>query len=292
MPPTLTKPLTISVPRSTATSPTNPMITAPQGRFRFTLTGFSCERETRDHLFEADGKGDEVYFLLDRAFVDENYNVIDRRRIRTVNFGDVNRPPGPPRVQAGTRSSLGGIRTGDTYPTSEPWRLTAPPTADQIPWNLGEFDLRRGGGAALFIVSLWEWDGDEGVRRVFHDRIDSYWKGVGSPEARASRAGSSAESFFLDLRHDRPVSDHLIDQVLDGRDYPIGLAYRAGWRRAPGERDYLYHCPCFMVMTYDEALRVTRTSNGRGLGVLDFAAEDWARNVGRYTFHVLVEKIG
>jgi hypothetical protein len=59
---------------------------APRGRFRFTLTGFTCERETTDHILEVDDKGDEVYFLLDRAFVTATGQTSDLRRIGRYRF--------------------------------------------------------------------------------------------------------------------------------------------------------------------------------------------------------------
>lgn len=262
---------------------------APQrvarGRFRFTLTGFTCERETNDHILEVDGKGDEVYFLLDRAFVDANFNVLDRRRIRSVNFGDINNPPGPARVQAGSRSDRGGLRSGDHHPTSEPWRLLSPPAEDRIPWLLGEFDLAHGEGAAVFILSLWEWDGNEDLQAFYNQRLDGWWA---SFQPQSERTTDSAQQ-FANVRNNAIFINSIPEQFTSGaRDYPIGLR-RGGW---DNNVPFYNYCPVTLVMNYEEALRISQTSNGRDLGVIDATMEDWFVNVGRYTFHIKVERVG
>src|SRR5215203_3459170 len=47
-------------------------------RFRVTMTGFTVNRQTNDNIFEADGKGDEVFVLAEVAQYD-SYWLYDRQ---------------------------------------------------------------------------------------------------------------------------------------------------------------------------------------------------------------------
>src|SRR3954471_19180265 len=115
------------------------------GRFRVTLTGFTVNRQSDDNILESDGKGDEVYIIAELAQYDSYWeygrrpglsqdhilinlggnngfhgrgNLTLRRSLTSVVMGDVNNQNNPPRIQAGSASNLGGLRTGDRFPAN------------------------------------------------------------------------------------------------------------------------------------------------------------------------------
>ena len=133
--------------------------TADEGRFRVVLCGWKCLRESVDHALEVDGKGDEVWLTIRLQVPGQEKPVV----IRTKTMGDVNDKSG--RVQAGSRSDKGGIKTGDVFP-SEPF---APPAAlpitgwtaesqPNLPFVLWEGTLTEGQSALDLEVSIWEDD--------------------------------------------------------------------------------------------------------------------------------------
>jgi hypothetical protein len=130
------------------------------GRFRVTLTGVTCVTETADDILERDGKGDEIYLSVATREYDAQKQVRSSRRIKSVIYGDVNRPGTTGWVQAGSRSDRGGIRSGDTFPTLEPWNVSGPLQDDRLPLRLWEGPLSTDGSAAYVALSLWEWDND------------------------------------------------------------------------------------------------------------------------------------
>lgn len=81
-------------------------------KFQIVICGWKCVKETIDHILQVDGKGDEVWGAVRfQEPSDANSTVV-----RTKTMGDVNNKPG--RVQAGSRSSKGGIKTGDQFPAT------------------------------------------------------------------------------------------------------------------------------------------------------------------------------
>jgi hypothetical protein len=167
-------------------------------RFRVTLTGFTVNNQTEDNVLEMDGKGDEVYVLTEVAQYDSylqkpntlpgaiirlgdndslrgNGYLTDRRSLVSVLMGDVNNQNNPARIQAGSASTLGGLRTGDRFPTNEPWRMSGPPSANRLPMSLWEGEL-RGRDLVVIVPTIWEWDGgNQQLRTQFTEEIDRYF---------------------------------------------------------------------------------------------------------------------
>lgn len=131
-----------------------------QGTFRLELTGFTVNRETYDTLTEGDGKGDEVFIKTSAARVDMRPGYGETRvepPADTKVFGDIN--GFPDRIQAGSRSAQGGLKTTD------PVNLSNTPT---LPLTLWEGKLVQGRDGALIAPMIWEWDGDGTHSTVDH----------------------------------------------------------------------------------------------------------------------------
>jgi hypothetical protein len=248
------------------------------GRFRVTLTGFTVNRQTSDNILESDGKGDEVFILADVAQYDNyfQYSLYDRFNrtpsviplvapLGTYNdliirggqvvrhsftsavMGDVNGHGAPSRIQAGSASSLGGLRTGDRFPTNEPWNLTIAWQADRPPMLLWEGELRRGQDLAVIIPSIWEWDG-------------------GNPQLRA-QYGAEITRFFTDQvyqNHTFSALSFIGGDAFGAGDRPIGMVGRNTW------------APQGLLLNFDNAQWAsTNLPSPLGTGVVEihYAAE-------------------
>ena len=245
----------------------SPPPAADEGVFRVTLTGFTVHGETHDHLFEADGKGDEVYILADVAQYDSHRqsasrpgrsdqliagrisgeglqgrsNVVLRRSLASVLMGDVNNLTDPPRVQAGSRSRLGGLRTGDRFPTNEPWVMSDKPQADRLPMLIWEGGLRRGAGLVIIIPSIWEWDGGNPRLRSTYSQYVNYHLAQ----------GTYRDSGFTWMAFEG-------GDIAGAGDRPIGLLNSTTW------------IPQALTLTFETAERAAATSpSGLGTGVVE-----------------------
>jgi len=235
------------------------------GRFRVTLTGFTVNRQTEDNILETDGKGDEVFILADVAQYDRytqdlpgipgaatrlgyndnlhgGGNVTLRRSLVSVVMGDVNNQNNPPRIQAGSASSLGGLRTGDRFPTNEPWILSSEPTADRPPMLLWEGELRRGRDLVTIVPTVWEWDGgNAALRQQFAAEIDSYFSYV-------TRTDQNRGYVWRGLTG--------VD-IFGAGDRPVGMLANGYW------------FPQALMLNFDVAQRAATTSpNDTGTGVV------------------------
>ncbi len=133
--------------------------------FRVGINGFICDKETIDNALEMDGKGDEIAFTW--SVVSSSSNTGGH----SVVFGDINGHP--ERIQAGSRSPKGGIKTNDFAPTRIDGTVPGPlgfPLPNVLPaWSsvpappfpliLWEGELSAG-ETIVVLPLIWEMDGD------------------------------------------------------------------------------------------------------------------------------------
>ncbi len=235
-------------------NPTAPVRQDDTGRFRVTLTGLTVNRQTDDNVLETDGKGDEVFVLAEVAQYDRytqdgplagvatrlDYtnnlhgggNVTLRRSLVSVLIGDVNNQNNPPRIQAGSASSRGGLRTGDRFPTNEPWIMRGEPTTDRPPMLLWEGELRRDRDLVIIVPTVWEWDGGNvALRQQFTEDIDSYFSYI--TRTNQNRGYVWRSDGRGHLRRGRPSGRH----VRSGSRYlgPAGLNPQPRYCAARGD---------------------------------------------------------
>ena len=229
------------------------------GRFRVTLTGFTVNQQSSDNILESDGKGDEVFFIIDSARYDgytdrggrtsifaplsvdttlrPNGNLTERKSLQSVVLGDVNFQNNPPRIRAGSASQVGGLRTGDRYPTNEPWNVSGALRTDRLPMLLWEGELTAERDLVVLIPTIWEWDGgNTEMRASYTDSANSYL--------------TTSYQTFWDLRG---------QDLFGAGDRPIGLLQNAnGW------------LPRGLFLTFPTAQRAATTSpSGYGTGVVE-----------------------
>ena len=252
-------------------------------RFRVVLTGFTVNRQTHDHLFETDGKGDEIYALVELAQYDgyaaglDVYNpfyvaspinhratgeLLLRRSPVSLVAGDTS-GDFPGRLTGGSANGArGGLRTGDRYPTNEPWSYGGEAHADRLPMLVWEGELRRGRDLLVIVPTLWEWDG-------------------GNPELRARFTQKAQDFFTFNAREGTgfPFVQFVGGDIFTAGDRPVGLI---------GE-DW---APRLLLMTYEGATNAaTRSLSGMGAGVLAVQLVEWRRRSEDYTLYLRVERL-
>lgn len=170
---------------SAPSAPVSVVVPRWHGRYRISVLGFKVERETRDDPLETDGKRDEVYLRAavaergpdgelvgsltqHQSYVHGDVNAEDWRLANSPNY----------RIKAGSASALGGLKTGDGYPSATPWqRTTADNFARSFPLLLWEGELWQGQNTVQVALHLWETDQRPGQNLPSYDSF--------SPEATA-----------------------------------------------------------------------------------------------------------
>lgn len=135
-----------------------------RGRVEIYFNYFKCLNPTTDDMFEADGKGDEVYFTFLYAVADSSGRTKSRGKVTTKTYGDRNGFPG--RIKAGSLSEKGGIKRGDLIlAQSQP-----DDTLLTVGFDRPVYGSRKGKGTLLLDTRLengdfitlfpivWEWD--------------------------------------------------------------------------------------------------------------------------------------
>lgn len=250
----------------------------PAHRYRVTINGFKADVETWDHAFEVDGKGDEVYFDVQTTLTTRDgmthYDARNTSRVMgdTEGFSY--------RVEAGSRSTNGGIKSGDRFPSSTPWtQLTAPTTSrDYPPYEVWEGDLRANCDAITISPSLWEWDGGGDA---YNDWI-SWANNLSSNLSKRSDKlfGNGAQVWF-DLV-DMGLSSAAALPIGSAGDKPIGT------KEANGVTSFQ---PQLLVLD-QQAAEILLASEpiglGKGVTSLTYAGDS---GHGKYTMYLQVERV-
>ena len=134
------------------------------GKYRVTLVGFRVNHETYDTPLETDGKGDEIRLSTSVQELGPNGEYVGAARtVTTPVYGDVNNFSS--RVQAGSRSDKGGLKTGDTYPANvDPAVRHEEPRGDRLPLLLWQGELQTGKNGVAIAPTVWEIDSGDVLR--------------------------------------------------------------------------------------------------------------------------------
>jgi hypothetical protein len=133
----------------TATTAADPL----HGRYRVSLTGFTVQSQTYDHLLQIDGKGDEVFLATHVMQFDTTSTslVVNNEVLTSKVYGDIS--GFSYRVKAGTAGLTGGLVSGNEFPPPKSLVGTG-----GLPMVLWEGELVQGRGAVLIVPTIWEWD--------------------------------------------------------------------------------------------------------------------------------------
>ncbi len=272
-----------------ALAATNVYNSPKQAKFRVTLNGFAVNQETWDHAFEVDGKRDEVYVRYDTRLVNSEATTLLSSNNRTKVMGDTN--GFSDRVQAGSASSLGGLKTGDAFPNSTPWARSGDIMFDRPPIKLFEGTLTEGKTGVAITPTIWEWDGGTDMFNSWGQLIVDNGPEIAQAVANfingPSVPGTPSQGDFIktNLETGLPALFELASGITgQAKDRPIGLT--------PTEGGYDFNSKS-LVLTYETATLATQNDLGAGgLGVLAIPFEDSADiGSGQYTAYVQIERI-
>ena len=216
------KPAPVQIQPQT-TAPATQTSPAPHtGKYRVVISGLRVNHETRDDMWQRDGKRDEVYVaafvrLQSGPYTDpitgrNTFELHNHGFVKSMVHGDVNGIGN--RIQAGTASDLGGIRTGDIVPSGQDPAVPSsrPPSTTTFPVNVWEGTLDNGKILRIH-PTLWEWDGETGIY--------NHWQ-VSMEDAYINHAASSDYNSVDQVLSQGNVM--VIDNV-SGHDHPIGMSY-------------------------------------------------------------------
>ena len=268
------------------TAPAGPAAAAARtGRFRVTLNGFTVNRQTFDHALDADGKSDEIFFLNKVALYRKDAGGQIRVRFLPIIdsriMGDVNGQTG--RVRAGSASGQGGLRTGDRFPSQEPWARAEEPRVDTLPMLLWEGELTKGEAWVKIVPTIWEWDNGDRHLRARWDSNTEHW--LNSPHDPELTVPPTPLVYPLSLLGGAGASRSAAWHAFGtAEDRPVGMKKD---RRGAELFD-----PTWLVLTFENATRaVSEVQSTKGVGIVEIPYTDSDEFNGDYTLYLQVERL-
>jgi hypothetical protein len=193
------------------------------------------------------------------------------------------------RVQAGSRSDKGGLKSGDAFPDSTPWDRTGSSImADHPPMLLFEGTLVQGETGVSITPTIWEWDGATDILQSWGATISE--NGPKITQATANIIKGSTDD-------DKVIQTNLEMGLPAAFDLLSDIAGRAQDRAVGGvptnqDKDFKFE-PQTLVFTYDKAVLATQNNPfGRGVGVIEVSYTDPPDQIGNYTLYIQIERVG
>jgi hypothetical protein len=270
--------------------------TAARGMYRITINGFAANTETWDHAFEVDGKRDEVFLLSEVRMVNNREQTLlvshpMSRVMGDINHNDWRYPASGYRVLAGSASNLGGIRTGDRFPSSMPWVRTASILPDRPPMLVFEGELVQGENGIILAPMAWEWDGSPMFLQGWLTAVQDNAPAIARAVTMFINRGSGDGNYIQDaLALGLPAVGNLVRGIFgQAGDRMIGLNEKT--RDQQGNISYIGK-PQAIVLNYDLAELAIIQNFGKGPGVLELQYRDHADiGAGWYTLYVQIARI-
>ena len=256
---------------------------AAVGRYRVVINGFDVTAETWDDALEWDGKHDEVFVAAKVVVMNSAGQELYESQPRSLTMGDINNQNN--RVQAGTASPLGGLRTGDAFPTGTPWIQATPPspTRNSPPLKIWEGDLVQGDTVATITPGIFEEDsGGTDLYTAWTQWANNLYTKL-RPKLADLLGPTSSVLKVTDIGLDIFVGLTEITGINGTR--PIGM------HKPEGATTYQYDPPV-LKLTYDTAEYIINSEPaGHGRGVLAFTYQDDPALRGNYILYVQVERV-
>lgn len=249
--------------------------------YEVTLEGFTVFNESWDHVFEVDGKRDEVYIYSDVRFIDQAGNQLLRTESQSNIMGDTN--GFPYRVRAGSASSRGGLKTGDNFPSNPPWIRQGDLSPNRPPMLLwaGELNNDR---AVIITPTIWEWEGGTDLFNEWGRSLVENGPAIVAATMNiiAAMNGTSlpTDAIKSSLETGLPALYRLTNHILgQARDRPIGMVQ---------EGDKYVFKPQSLVMNEKVAKLVVTNDFGYGPGIVMMRYKDADRLAGHYLLYLKI----
>lgn len=270
-------------------------------KYRLVALGVRALKQSTDDLLDMDGKADEIYVASVAHVTTRTFGTTTVAQAVGTTYGDVgssNNFPG--RVQAGTASGSGGIRTGDLVPLS--LDLSAPagsPNSLGFPLLLWEGALDPNAMVVVF-PTIWEDDNNKGpfggwqteMTRLITAGYDHPTQVTDIAAVRDADALGPAVLSGGWWRCVDPLSASAANPAhctLAGRDRPLGL-----YLVVPAAQDEALKVP-FVLLTrsaIDKALASPPPRTGAAPGVIVVPFHDTGTvSTAMYELYLRVERI-
>lgn len=262
----------------------------PAGKYRVVINGFTVTAETWDDALEWDGKRDEVFLATSIILKNRNGDTVYSDQPTSPPIGDTNNQPG--RIQGGSASPLGGIRSGDAFPHASPWFRSIPLSVirNWPPCTVWEGDLTSGDNVLFVTPTIWEWDPGQSMIQGWvdwHQQIDAQF-GQKAKEIVSGVWPLTAPVFdAVSLGIQTAATMFVNGPVGSSGSRPIGFRSDPA---AAGKYDFN---PWVLTLTYELAEQLVMSQPaGLGPGVLAFRYDEAPYFRGDYTLYVQIEKVG
>ena len=260
-------------------------VNAMRGRFRVTLNGFKVNRQTNQGLLSPwDAVTFHPAWQMVNAAGEQPSSRPHRQATSTIGSVPENR------VQGGTATTRGGLKTGDGFPTQTPWQRTAPINGHHGPATIPptvyfEGEIIQHTNAAYLIPTIWVANGPSDM-----DFVGSYQWQINHDLPALGRAVANI------IRGPQPLrlESYLRPGDSMGLRISLRLALGVPQKRPIGlqpERDQFGFIPQVLVLTYDSAEFMSRTDFGKGIGVVPVRYVDPESFAGDYTLYFQVERM-
>jgi hypothetical protein len=273
---------------------------AASGKFRVTINGFRVDAATRDHILDIDGVGDEVFVSANVIVLDSTQGLttptstIESRVYGEQRFDLISREPvWRDRWRAGTGTQHGGLRSGNSAPSVQPWKRLVEPMPENLPLELWCGTLTEGRNAAVIVPSIWEWDG---VSSTFGDWMgwaDTAASTLAADEHFNKLVGTTGSMItnLATLGLGLVVSLEETGLIGGERDRPIGVR-----RSATRPKTFEFTPTHAFVVNYRTADFSTRENaagavGGVAPGIYRLQFIDDPFYQGRYSLYVQIERI-
>lgn len=254
-----------------------------RGTYRVTFMGFTVNHASNHGLLQ---HHDAVTFFPDVR----TYSTSGRQRnfIQGGRTNIIGRNP-PNRVQGGSAGPSGGLLTGDGYPTQTPWVRTVPDSTGAPgtipPTVYFENEIAQNTDAAVIIPDIWTTDGfdDRALRNHYLDELNRSRPAVGR-----AVVGMLTRAPRLELgNYLRPGAALGIGSTVS---VPLGVPQERPIGVQPVGTGFGF-TPQVLVLTYDSAEFIIRTSFGFGRGIVPVRYVDPPGFDGDYTLFLKVERM-
>jgi hypothetical protein len=276
-----------------------PSLAPLAGKFRVSIDGFTVNSQTRDHILDVDGVGDEVFVSVNVIVADSARNLVTpQATLESKVYGEKRRDitgkfVWPDRSAFGSGTRMGGLKSGNIVPNKEPWKRTAQPSAFYMPMEVWCGTLTQGQNAVVIVPSIWEWDGVSSTFGEWVNWANSLVNDLAKNKAFMALIGKKGSPIVLGTQLTLGAAVRLDSTGLVGgeRDRPIGVTRST---RVP--KTYEFTPPHKIVLNYETADFFVRDGGAGALGAaapgvqpLIFVDDPFFQ--GRYTIYVHIERI-
>jgi hypothetical protein len=260
--------------------------------YRVTIKGFLVKKATSDDPLSFDGKGDEVFVAAYWAAYPHSDRVIKGSGfVQSAVYGDANQAP--TRIQAGSITTLGGLRDTDmvpsgTAPIPQPGIAAYP---DRLPLLVWQGVLSENGDVVGINPTIWESD------RNTSPNWATWQNWFTTPNGRGGFVDGVQNNVAITKKLE-PVTLFTWDgnyplapsfNVGQGADRPIGIGRSIGiGDLVPPMPNVNSHGPVGVVLTRE---RVEKALGGASAIVIPFHKPDRLELGGVYYLYLQIERL-